>query len=86
MPSVLRLLLPQLRAHRPRLGRLQLVVSSGEPLAWGTARELAAALPRGTVLVNLYGECGDDEVYGGFLRWSLWRSGRLPADDGLQLS
>lgn len=60
MPSVLRLLLPQLQAHRPRLGRLRLLVSSGEPLAWGTAGQLAAALPRGTVLINLYGETRGD--------------------------
>lgn len=54
MPSILRLLLPALSAARDRLG-LQLLVSSGEPLAVAAAAELQRALPPGASLLNLYG-------------------------------
>lgn len=59
MPSVLRLLAPELLGAtkerlRPR-PRLQLLVSSGEPLEAGLAQQLAAGLPPGGQLLNLYG-------------------------------
>ncbi|KAG2453445.1 hypothetical protein HYH02_001666 [Chlamydomonas schloesseri] len=54
VPSILRLLLPALSAARSRL-RLQLLVSSGEPLAVAAAAELRRALPPGAALLNLYG-------------------------------
>ncbi len=55
VPSILRLLLPALSAARSRL-RLQLLVSSGEPLAVAVAAELQRALPPSAALLNLYGE------------------------------
>eukprot|EP00198_Chlamydomonas_reinhardtii_P007518 XP_001696855.1 predicted protein [Chlamydomonas reinhardtii] len=57
VPSILRLLLPALSAARDRLG-LQLLVSSGEPLAVAAAAELQRALPPGASLLNLYGAAG----------------------------
>ncbi|GIM12369.1 hypothetical protein Vretimale_15759 [Volvox reticuliferus] len=55
VPSLLRHLLPALRASRHRLGRLRLLVSSGEPLAVDLAANLSKALPDGARLLNLYG-------------------------------
>ncbi|KXZ53081.1 hypothetical protein GPECTOR_8g73 [Gonium pectorale] len=54
VPSLLRHLLPALRAARPRLTVLRLLVSSGEPLAEALAAELLEALPKEVQLLNLY--------------------------------
>ncbi len=57
VPSLLRHLLPDLRAAKPSLGRLRLLVSSGEPLDAELAGQLVGVLPPEARLVNLYGEC-----------------------------
>lgn len=65
VPSLLRLALPALAQAKGREEgaqgtgqdslRLRVVVSSGEPLPRSLAEDLAAALPQGCVLLNLYG-------------------------------
>ncbi|EFJ45492.1 hypothetical protein VOLCADRAFT_118351 [Volvox carteri f. nagariensis] len=63
VPSLLRHMLPALRTWQHRLGRLRLLVSSGEPLAGDLAAELAEALPQSVRLLNLYGwPIGDTQI------------------------
>ncbi|GLI64440.1 hypothetical protein VaNZ11_007710 [Volvox africanus] len=93
VPSLLRHLLPALRAGRHRLSRLRLLVSSGEPLAVDLAAELSKGLPDGARLLNLYGctevtadctwfevECGAAEAGPGVLQ----ATGKAGGRKGLQ--